>query len=186
MPNTAPKEVTNETIESPYRISWIRLGKIVIPLLLLVLTSALWFDYLYIPSKLKDQGQNIAIPDTSVSTTSANKNTPVELTTLLSNANRYSDKFICTTAFYHQASEIIVLMESFDEQKKELGKADIWVVNETGKNIVTTQKNTSSVRKIEVCGKFETGQKYGHLRAYKHQITLTSFTEKGETILIKE
>src|SRR3989344_7188301 len=133
MPDTAPKEITHETIESPYRISWTRLGKIVIPLLLLVLTGALWFDYLYIPSKLKAQGQNIAIPDTSVATTSANKNAPVELMTLISNANKYSNKFICTTAFYHQAPDISVLLESFDEQNKELGETSTWVVNETGK-----------------------------------------------------
>ena len=71
MTDSTIEEVTQETIESPYRISWVRVGRFLIPLLILVLIISFWFLNVYIPSSLDQPKESIFIPDTKVTTSSA-------------------------------------------------------------------------------------------------------------------
>ena len=61
MPIEEPK---HEIFESPYRISWIRVGKFVIPLALITLAAAYWFTFIYIPSKIEPPKETSVLPDT--------------------------------------------------------------------------------------------------------------------------
>ncbi|MEX0616829.1 MAG: hypothetical protein WD231_03410 [Candidatus Woykebacteria bacterium] len=66
------KEVSESSIvESPYRISWKRIGKFVIPILLLALAFAIWFMYFYIPPKLEPTDPQTPTPDFEQATESA-------------------------------------------------------------------------------------------------------------------
>ena len=183
MTNSTPADTSHEIIESPYRISWVGVGKYVIPLLILVLIIALWFVYIYIPSNLEQDP--VLIPDTKTSTSSADKNSTVNLPDVLSKPTEYSGKNFCMEVYYYQAFEASAILNSFDEQKKEVGDADIWVVNETGKDIVDTPLGIVAVTKIKACGTFKTGESYGHLGVYKHQLTLTSFSVLGNTVTVE-
>lgn len=184
MPNFQNKEIVHETIESPYRISWSRVGKFVLPPLILVLATSIWFVHFYIPSKIDPQNQNTFIPETKVATTSAGKNELVEIAELLSNPKNYSGKDICVSGYYYQAFESSALLDSYDFQKKEIGEASTWLVNETGKNIINDSTGSEAVREIEACGLFETGKSYGHLGSYQNQLTLREFTPKEESIFL--
>lgn len=184
MPNLQKQEITPETIESPYRISWPRLGKFVIPPLVLILATAIWFVYFYIPANIDSQNQNTFSPELKTASPSAGKNESVELTNLLSNPKNYSGKDICVQAYYYQAFESSALLDSYESQEKKIGKYSTWVVNETGKNIIADTTGKEAVREIKACGLFETGESYGHLSAYQNQLTLKKFTPKGESILL--
>ena len=105
MPNFPHRETIHETIESPYRISWTRVCKYVLPPLILILGTFIWFVYFYIPSKIDLQNQNTFIPETKVATSSAEKNELVKIAKLLSNPKKYSGKDICVTGYYYQAFE---------------------------------------------------------------------------------
>lgn len=52
MPESTPDKDQHDTIESPYRISWGRLLKIVTPVFILFLAIAYWFVGIYTPSKI--------------------------------------------------------------------------------------------------------------------------------------
>lgn len=184
MPNFQNKEIIRETIESPYRISWARMGKFVLPPLILILATSIWFVYFYIPSKIDLQNQNTFTPETKVATSSAGNNGLIEISKLLSTPKIYSGKDICVTGYYYQAFESSALLDSYDFQKKEIGKASTWLVNETGKNIINDSTGSEAVREIEACGLFETGKSYGHLGSYQNQLTLRKFTPKEESIFL--
>ncbi len=183
MPTSTPADNIHETIESPYRISWVRVGKYVFPLLILVLIIASWFVYVYIPSNLEQDP--VLIPDAKTATSSANTDSTVNVPDVLSNPTEYSGKNICMEGYYYQAFEASALLASFDDQKKEIGEASIWVVNETGENISDSELGGGAVRKIKACGTFQTGESYGHLGVYNHQLTLTSFSVLGPTISVE-
>ena len=184
MPILQKQELTHETIESPYRISWTRLGKFVIPPLLLILAVSFWFVYFYIPSNIDSQNQDTFSPEIKTVNPSAGNKGSVELANLLSNPKNYSDKDICVQAYYYQAFESSALLDSYESQEKEIGKYSTWVVNETGKNIIEDTTGAEVVREIEACGLFETGKNYGHLGSYQNQLTLKKFTPKGESTLL--
>jgi len=184
MPILQKQEVTHETIESPYRISWVRLGKFVLPPLILILAVAIWFVYFYIPANIDSQNQNTFSPEIKTASPSAGKNGSVELANLLSNPKNYSGKDICVQAYYYQAFESSALLDSYKSQEKEIGKYSTWVVNETGENIIADNTGAEAVREIEACGLFETGKSYGHLGSYQNQLTLKKFTPKGESTLL--
>lgn len=59
------------TIESPYRISWKRIGKFVIPILLVALAVAYWFMFFYLPPKLEPTETTTPTPDFEQATGSA-------------------------------------------------------------------------------------------------------------------
>ena len=76
MPGPTVEEIHHETIESPYRLSWKRVGKVIIPLLLIVLAISYWFLYMYIPNKIALPDKPTMIPTIKVATPSAKKATP--------------------------------------------------------------------------------------------------------------
>ncbi len=76
MPQKGINEPIHEIIESPYRISWTRVGKIILPPLLLVLILSYWFVYIHIPSLIEPSKEPIKIPDIKTASPSAKPATP--------------------------------------------------------------------------------------------------------------
>jgi len=74
MPESTPDKDQHNTIESPYRISWRRLLKIITPIFVLFLIIAFWFVGVYTPSKVVAPA-TIPIPETQESTPSAKPTT---------------------------------------------------------------------------------------------------------------
>lgn len=72
MPGATVEDIQHETIESPYRLAWTRVGKVVIPLLLIVLAASYWFIYIYIPAQIEPESPKV-VPTTKIATPSAKK-----------------------------------------------------------------------------------------------------------------
>ena len=70
MPESTPEKEQHDTIESPYRISWRRLLKIILPIFVLFFAIAYWFVGIYTPSKILAP-TTIPTPDFQESTLSA-------------------------------------------------------------------------------------------------------------------
>lgn len=75
MPESTTEKVQHDTIESPYRISWRRLLKIILPIFVLFFAIAYWFVGIYTPSKI-EAPTTVPIPDFQESTLSAKPATP--------------------------------------------------------------------------------------------------------------
>ena len=94
-----PEEVKHEIVESPYRISWVRVGKFIIPLALIMLAAAYWFTFIYIPSKIEPPKETQLIPNTEATpsakkaTQSAKKDETVGWKTYTSKQGSYSIKY---------------------------------------------------------------------------------------------
>ena len=74
MPESTPEKEQHDTIESPYRISWRRLLKIILPIFVLFFAIAYWFVGIYTPSKITESTP-IPTPDFQESTLSAKPTT---------------------------------------------------------------------------------------------------------------
>jgi len=70
MPESTPDKDQHDTIESPYRISWRRLLKIIIPIFVLFFAIAYWFVGIYTPSKI-EAPTTVPTPDFQEATPSA-------------------------------------------------------------------------------------------------------------------
>lgn len=184
MPNLKPKETASKEINSPYEISWSRLGKFVTPPILIILGIALWFVYLYIPSNISLQNKDTFIPEVKTTKTSGEKNDVINISKLLLNPKNYSGKELCVRGYYYQAFESSALLDSYNYPEKNIGEYSTWVVNETGRDIITENTGSEAVRDIVACGLFETGENYGLIKSYQNQLTLKSFTPKGGAIFL--
>ena len=70
MPESTPDKDQHDTIESPYRISWRRVLKIILPIFVLFFAIAYWFVGIYTPSKI-EAPNTVPTPDFQESTSSA-------------------------------------------------------------------------------------------------------------------
>ena len=184
MPNLKPKEIAAKEINSPYKISWSRLGKFVTPPILIILSIALWFVHIYIPSNISLQNKDTFIPELKTTKTSEEKSNVINISKLLSNPKNYSGKELCVRGYYYQDFESSALLDSYNYPEKKIGNYSTWVVNETGRDIITESTGSEAVRDVVACGLFETGENYGLIRSYQNQLTLKSFTPKGEAIFL--
>lgn len=128
-----------------------------------------------------------ASPSANQASPSAQKGSSnVKLKSLLAEPSKYLDKIICTEGIYYEAFESSILVESFDEDEGIAFDKSIWITNTTSKSIVSDldTSSESATKKIKVCGKFETGKKYGHLDAYSYRLIIDSFTSLGLTSYI--
>ncbi len=75
MPGPTVENIQHETIESPYRLAWTRIGKVILPLLFIVLAASYWFVYIYIPAKIEPESPKVISP-TKTASPSAKKATP--------------------------------------------------------------------------------------------------------------
>lgn len=104
----------------------------------------------------------------------------VDLAQLLSFANFYNGKNICTTGFYVASdhSSIIKVSLSDDEYTRSA-----WINNASGKNFFD-ENTVGQTRSVEakVCGKFESrrGGEFGNPSVWNHQITVEEFETFGE------
>jgi hypothetical protein len=106
---------------------------------------------------------------------------------LISQANKYNGKTVTFEAFYFSGFEISALSEyvgpsNYDATRVVPTGVLIWVqsgITQELQNKLHRQNNTPSgypeyFGKLKVTGKFETGDNYGHMNVYQHQIAMTS------------
>ena len=93
--------------------------------------------------------------------TSGEKNDVINISKLLLNPKNYSGKELCVRGYYYQAFESSALLDSYNYPEKNIGEYSTWVVNETGRDIITENTGSEAVRDIVACGLCETGENYG-------------------------
>jgi hypothetical protein len=106
---------------------------------------------------------------------------------LISQADKYNGQTVTFEAFDFSGFEISALADSLGPYSYNPARVVptgdlIWIkggITEDLFNRLYTQPDTPSgypehFGKIKVTGKFETGGQYGHMNAYKYQITITS------------
>jgi hypothetical protein len=108
MPGPTVEELHHETIESPYRLAWKRVGKVVIPILLIVLVAAYWFLYVYIPAQIGPPDKPIMIPTTKIATSSAKKAETADWKSYENKEYKYSLKY---PKNWHSSTETKVVSE---------------------------------------------------------------------------
>ncbi len=101
----------------------------------------------------------------------------VTISQLTSSPERYDGKFVRTEGFYLSAFETSALGESTYRQGEMvyLTEPAIWLDPSTIESredcFQTATVPPEEVCKVKVAGYFEYGEGYGHLSAYKYQIT---------------
>ena len=106
----------------------------------------------------------------------------VELVDLLSFANFYSGKRVCTRGYYTQSQSLMILKVSMDGDELE---RSLWVNNSTGKEIIANISGLGD-RYIEakLCGIFESrrGGNFGKLGTWNHQLTVEKLEMFGDSL----
>ena len=110
MPESTPEKEQHDTIESPYRISWRRLLKIILPIFVLFFAIAYWFVGIYTPSKVVAP-TTIQIPDIQESTSSAKPATVSAKITRTADFTTFEDKKLGIT-FNYPSDWVIILPNS--------------------------------------------------------------------------
>ena len=125
MPESTPEKEQHDTIESPYRISWRRLLKIILPIFVLFFAIAYWFVGIYTPSKI-EAPTTIPTPDfqeatqsAKPTTSSAQKDETADWTEYT--YNKFKISFKHPNGWYLKESEPSTLIVS---QKKDLTLQD--------------------------------------------------------------
>jgi hypothetical protein len=110
----------------------------------------------------------------------------VAFSDLISNPERYDGKEIIIEGYWFDGFEIVVLAErlepsSFAEGNLQPGGVKIWIkggLSEEVSSQLYLQPNNSTgypahYGKVELTGKLEYGEQYGHMNAYQYQMTVT-------------
>lgn len=104
----------------------------------------------------------------------------VDLTELLSFANLYSGKKICTQGFYVQTPTTSILKVSLSEDEFT---RSAWVNNPTEKEIIL-QSSYAPEKSVQakICGLFESRRagEFGNPPVWNHQITVEKFETFGQ------
>ena len=108
----------------------------------------------------------------------------VDLSELLSFANFYDSKKICTLGYYVQTGRLTILKVSLDED--EFTKS-IWINNPLEEQIIfpsSVYPNKKVTAKI--CGHFESHRagEFGNPSVWNHQLTVEKFETYGEPEII--
>lgn len=112
----------------------------------------------------------------TVLTTSCVQSMKVDIDELLSNAQSYQGKEICTEGVYASGSEISALGASTHEVAGAiyLTGPTIWIEGADIRSRTDCFKTDTipptEFCQVTVCGLLETGGNYGHLGAYKYQL----------------
>lgn len=105
----------------------------------------------------------------------------VDLVRLLSYANLYDKKFVCTRGYYVKTESLSIIKVSLDEDEF---KRSSWVKILPGIEILrTTPAEPKKYTDATICGLFETGraQGVGSLALWNHQLTAIKFQTHGQT-----
>jgi len=106
----------------------------------------------------------------------------VDLAYLLSFANFYSGKKICTKGYYIQTSNLFLLKVSLEENEFE---RSVWINNQSDKDIVLTTPQVPEKGTIAtLCGLFESQRagEFGEPPLWNHQLTVENFRTFGEEL----
>ena len=104
----------------------------------------------------------------------------VDLPYLLSFANFYSGKKVCSEGYYVKAPDLEILKVSMEEDRFT---RSTWVNNQSGKEIIfTTPAVSSKYVWAKLCGKFQSqrGGEFGSPSVWNHQLTVDKFETFGE------
>lgn len=93
---------------------------------------------------------------------------------LINNPEKYKNKNICTNGVYAVGFEVDNLAESIYQKDDTiyLTKPTIWIERANIKSKSECIKNNFNTEfcKVNICGVFEYGGKYGHLGGFQYQI----------------
>jgi hypothetical protein len=149
------------------------------------------FDYnlVEIAITITSTNSDLTIKMTPTATTSITPTTsPVSVTfdQLINQPDIYNNQFVVTDGFYFSGFEIAALAFSlipatYNPDNVTPSQPLIWITGNLGQSVydnLQQQNNTPSgyperFGKVRITGQFQYGNKYGHLDAYKYQITVT-------------
>lgn len=109
----------------------------------------------------------------------------VDLVNLLSFANFYSGKNICTQGYYAQSNKLSIIKVSLDE---DISTRSAWVNNPGGEKLIIDASNVEDKAvEAKVCGYFESGRSrhFGEPSVWNHQITVDKFKPLGYSFPFK-
>lgn len=105
----------------------------------------------------------------------------VKLIDLLSFANLYKEKLVCTRGFYLQAEKLSIIKVSLEDDEYT---RSAWVNNPKGREIITRVPGQTRAVEATLCGYFESRRagEFGILPVWNHQLTVDNFETHGDFI----
>jgi hypothetical protein len=150
------------------------------------------FDYnqIEIAITITPTNNNLTVNMTKTVTTTITPTTspiPITFSQLVNQPKIYNDQFVTLEGFYFSGFEITALSvelfaATYNSANVSPKQPLIWITGNLGQNVYDNlykQTNTPSgypeyFGKIQITGQFHYGSKYGHLDAYKYQISAIS------------
>ena len=105
----------------------------------------------------------------------------VKLIDLLSYGNLYTGKKICTRGFYVQSVQVSIIKVSLEDDNFT---RSAWILNPTGKEIVTQIPGRERITEATLCGSFESQRagEFGNPSVWNHQLTVDKFQTHGDAL----
>ena len=106
----------------------------------------------------------------------------IELSELVSFANFYNGRMVCTKGYYIETEGSTYIKMNLEDQ--DIFKKSVWIINQSGKNFFVDAIQGGKTALFRLCGKFESGRTkgFGNPSIWTHQMIVDRFEQLDRTI----